>query len=204
MDTENSNQLKKQNKATIPMRRKDREMNKQFAHKVIDKAECGVVSMIDGNSPYGVPLSIVRSGDVLYFHSAKQGRKVDVLARNANVNIVFVGDKSVPDNYSPDELEEMNSDGSKAVKLISSVFTTEFESAIVTGVVKQVDDEDEKIVAMRLICEKYTPNKMKSFDTAIAAGLKRTNVYRVDIENISAKRKKYDSDGVEMKWGRME
>ena len=186
------------------MRRKDREMPAQFAHQVIDKAPYGVVSMIDGDKPYGVPLSIVRRDDVLYFHSAMQGRKVDVLTGNANVTIVFVGDKCVPENYSHDELEVMNSDASMAVKLISSVFTTEFESAIVTGVVHLVDDEAEKIAAMRLICEKYTPDKMTYFDTAIKAGLGRTNVYRVKIETISAKRKKYDDEGVEMKWGRME
>ena len=186
------------------MRRKDRQMPPNFAHQVIDKAQYGVVSMIDGENTYSVPLSIVRSGDVLYFHSAKQGRKVDVLAHNANVTVVFVGDKRVPENYSADELEEMNKDASMAVKLISSVFTTEFESAIITGVAKLVDNEEEKIAAMRLICEKYTPNKMEYFDTAITAGLNRTNVYKVEMESISAKRKKYDSDGVEMKYGRME
>ena len=90
------------------------------------------------------------------------------------------------------------------MKLISNVFTTEFESTIVTGVAKLVDDEDEKIGAMRLICEKYTPDKMQYFETAIVAGLNRTNVYRVKMETISAKRKKYDSEGVEMKYGRME
>ena len=186
------------------MRRKDRQMPLKFAHQVIDKAQYGVVSMIDKDKPYSVPLSIVRSGDLLYFHSAKQGRKVDVLANNANVTVVFVGDKCVPENYSPDELEEMNSDASMAVKLISNVFTTEFESTIVTGVAKLVDNEEEKIAAMRLICEKYTPDKMQYFDTAIAAGLGRTNVYKVEIETISAKRKKYDSKGVEMKYERVE
>ena len=186
------------------MRRKDRQMPQNFAHQVIDKAQYGVVSMIDKDKSYSVPLSIVRSGDLLYFHSAKQGRKVDVLANNANVTVVFVGDKCVPENYSPDELEEMNRDASMAVKLISNVFTTEFESTIVTGVAKLVDDEEEKIGAMRLICEKYTPDKMQYFETAIVAGLNRTNVYRVKMETISAKRKKYDSEGVEMKYGRME
>ena len=66
-----------------------------------------------------------------------------------------------------------------------------------TGVVVMVDEEDEKITAMRLICEKYTPDKMNYFDTAIDAGLGRTNVYRVEIESISAKRKKYDDEGAE-------
>ena len=186
------------------MRRKDRQMPVEFAHQVIDKAQYGVVSMMDeDNQPYGVPLSIVRRGNVLYFHSAKQGRKVEVLARNANVSIVFVGDKRVPENYSHDELEEMNSNAKKAVKLISSVFTTEYESAMVMGVAKLVDDEEEKIAAMRLICEKYTPSKMDYFDRAITAGLSRTNVYRVEMVEVWGKRKKYDEGGVEMKYGRM-
>ena len=56
---------------------------------------------------------------------------------------------------------------------------------------------------MRLVCEKYTPDKMEYFDMAIKAGLSRTNVYRVEIEAITSKRKKYDSSGKEMKWGRI-
>jgi|LSQX01.3.fsa_nt_gb nitroimidazol reductase NimA-like FMN-containing flavoprotein (pyridoxamine 5'-phosphate oxidase superfamily) len=186
------------------MRRKDREMDREFAIKIIDKAQYGVVSMVDGQEPYGLPLSVVRNGDVLYFHSAKEGRKVDVLANNPNISIVFVGDKNIPDNYSYDELEEMNNDPTKAIKFISSVFTTEFESAIVTGKVEKVENEEEKIKAMRTVCEKYTPDKMKYFQTAINAGLFRTNVYKIKIDNITSKRKKYDDKGVEMKWGRME
>lgn len=56
---------------------------------------------------------------------------------------------------------------------------------------------------MKLICEKYTPTKMDYFDLAIKAGLKRTNVYKIEIEEVKAKRKKYDINGEEMKWGRM-
>lgn len=186
------------------MRRKDREMDREFGIEIIDKSEYGVASMIDGTEPYGLPLSIVRIGDALYFHSAKEGRKVDILANNPTVSIVFVGEKRIPENYSTDELEEMNKDPSKAVQFISSVFTTEFESAIVTGAAEIVEDETEKIQAMRAVCEKYTPNKMKYFNTAIRAGLSRTNVYQVKIDELTSKRKKYDDAGVEMKWARIE
>ena len=64
--------------------------------------------------------------------------------------------------------------------------------------------KDEKIKAMKLICEKYTPNKMDYFNIAIEAGLNRVNVYKISIENLSGKRKKYDSDGKELKWMRHE
>lgn len=151
-------------------------MPQNFAHQVIDKAQYGVVSMIDKDKSYSVPLSIVRSGDLLYFHSAKQGRKVDVLANNANVTVVFVGDKCMPENYSPNELEQMNSDALMAVKLISNVFTTEFESTIVTGVAKLVDDEDEKIGAMFAPYLKKVPSDLTIHNVYIE---KKILIYRL-------------------------
>jgi len=187
------------------MRRKDREMNREFGLKVIDKANHGILSMVDKEGdPYGIPLSIVRNENTLYFHSAMDGKKVKIFKDNPYVSVVFVGQTRIPENYTKEELNEMTKDESKAVLFISSVFTTEFESAIVKGNVKLVDDENEKIKAMKLICEKYTPTKIEYFPIAIKTGLGRTNVYSIEIEEITAKRKKYDEDGKEMKWGRMD
>lgn len=186
------------------MRRKDREMDKEFGKRVIDKARYGIVSMVDEkNEPHGLPLSIVRDGDYLYFHSAKEGEKVEILRNRPEVSIAFVGDVNIPENYNKEELDEIAKDESKADLLISNVFTTEYESAIVKGVVKSIKDEEEKIKAMRLVCERYTPDKMRYFNMAIKAGLKRTNVYKIKIEEITAKRKKYDLHGKEMKSSRV-
>lgn len=56
------------------MRRKDREMSSEFGLKVIDKSRYGILSTVDEELPYGIPLSIVRDDNTLYFHSAKQGK----------------------------------------------------------------------------------------------------------------------------------
>ncbi len=187
------------------MRRKDRAMDREFGLRVIDNAAYGILSMIDEqNEPYGIPLSIARDGNTLYFHSAMDGKKVKSLLKNPRVNIAFVGEVKVPENYRHEELQEMAKDPSRAATLISNVFTTEFESVIVMGTVKRVDEESEKIEAMRFICKKYTPTKMAYFDMATESGLSRTNVYSIEIQEITAKRKKYDKSGEEMKWGRME
>ena len=187
------------------MRRKDREMSTDFGKEIIDKASYGILSMVDENcEPYGIPLSIVRDNDFLYFHSALEGRKVNILRTNSIVSIAFVGDVKIPENFTKKELDEMAQDKPKVSSLISSVFTTEFESVIVNGNVNLVEDEEEKIKAMKLICEKYTPSKMEYFNVAISSGLKLTNIYRINIINITAKRKKYDLNGKEMKFARME
>ena len=45
---------------------------------------------------------------------------------------------------------------------------------------------------------------MDDFYQAIARSLDRTAIWQVNIDTITGKRKKYDSAGVEMKFGRME
>lgn len=45
---------------------------------------------------------------------------------------------------------------------------------------------------------------MNYFPVPIKAGLKRTNVYYIEIEEITVKRKKYNVNGEELKWGRTE
>ena len=182
------------------MRRKDREMDKEFGLKVIDNARYGIVSMVnDDNKPHGIPLSLVRNENYLYFHSAKDGEKVNIFEKNNDVSVSFVGHVNVPGNYTKEELEEILKDESKVNLLASSVFTTEFESAIIKGKVKLVEDEEERVKGMSLICEKHTPTMMDYFNMAINPGLEKVNIYRIEIEEITAKRKKYDRNGEEMK-----
>lgn len=187
------------------MRRKDREMDREFGLKVIDKSKYGVVSVLDKNNlPYAMPLSIVRQGDMLYFHSATAGEKVDLFDLEPRVNVVFVGEVQVPDLYSKDEMQELSKDKKNAKIVVSTIYTTEFESAIVKGKISKIKDRNEKIQVLRLICEKYTPDKMILFDIGSEAGVDKVNIYAIGIEEITAKRKKFDSAGKEMKWMREE
>lgn len=165
------------------MRRKDREMSEAFAWNVTDKCEWAVLGITDAaGNPYCIPISIVREKGRVYFHSAQNGFKIDCLRNNENVCIACVGDTfRLPD-----------------------AFTTEFESAILRGKAVEVTDEKEKIHALRLLCERHTPTNMANFDDAVSRSLFRTAVWKIDIAEITGKRKKYDAEGKEMKFGRTE
>lgn len=164
------------------MRRKDREMSEEFALMVADKCEYAVISMIDNNNmPYCIPLTIARDGNSIYFHSAKDGFKIECLNKNNNVCIACIGDTKRAENE----------------------FTTEFESAIIKGQASEVIDETEKIHALYIICQRHTPLNMDNFDASIKRSLSRTSVWKVEISDITGKRKKYDTEGKEMKFGRM-
>ena len=73
------------------MRRKDREVTAiEGIEEILCKCKTCHVAMVDNGAPYVVPLSygykiIGESTLELFFHSALQGRKLDVLRSNNNV-----------------------------------------------------------------------------------------------------------------------
>lgn len=65
---------------------------RDFAYSVIDKARFGTMALMDETYTYSVPLSIARYENKLYFHSAKAGKKTELLENEPLVCISFVGD----------------------------------------------------------------------------------------------------------------
>jgi len=168
------------------MRRKDREMSKDFAYSVIDRADFGTLATVnEDGTPYCVPLSIARKDNRLYFHAAREGHKLENLQRNPSVCLSFACGINVP-----------------SVEI--DTFTTEYESAIVFGKAAVVEDDDERLFGLRLISERFSPGCMPFFEETAKRGLPAAVIVRVDIEDISGKRLKYDKEGKEMKWGRTE
>lgn len=151
------------------MRRKERREDENFAFEVLDKADFAVLSMIDADGlPYCLPISAVRIGERLYFHSAMNGRKAEAMSNDPNVCITA------------------------AVDVVSAEdkFTTYFKSAVVRGKAVKVTDDEEKITVLKAICERFTPSNMPDFPNAIKMSLPRTAVWRIDIENATGKQKK--------------
>ena len=68
-----------------------------------------------------------------------------------------------------------------------------------------VTDRDEQVRAMRAICERFLPEHMDAFEASIERSLHRTVVVRITLSDLpTGKRKQYDKNGNEMKYGRME
>lgn len=185
-----------------PMRRQDREMPSDFAYYVIDKASFGTLAILDHPYPYSLPLSIARVGKTLYFHSANEGKKVTLLNDGQKVCISFVGEVSVPNLYSDQEIKDIESNPNEWSKLARTVFTTQFESAIIYGTIRKVNNPKELRKGLRAIARKFVINRYPLVDKAIDTALDRVLVYAIDINHLTGKRKKYDSEGIEMKDGR--
>jgi len=148
------------------MRRKDRERDRNFALKVIDRCDYGVVAF-QGEEPYCLPLSLVRVGEELYFHCAMEGKKLDRLRRDARVCVTFVG----------------------ANQAAKDEFTTYYQCAIVLGTASEVTQDEEKISALRALCQRMTPENIEHFEADVARSLHRTGVWKIHINQITGKEK---------------
>lgn len=153
-------------------------MSAEEALEVFDKAPYITVSMTrpDG-TPYGLPLSLARKDkEIFYFHCAFEGEKLECIEHNPIVSISAVS------RCTPKFEEEKQN------------FTEYYKSAVAVAHAEKVDDREEKIAALRLICQRFLPKYMEHFDDAIKRSLDRTCVVRVTLtEPPVGKRKGYDN-----------
>lgn len=148
-----------------PMRKASRQKDAAWALEVFDKAPYVTISMTrpDG-TPYGLPLSVVRKDEsTFYFHCATEGEKLDCIRHNP---IVWL---SAVSRCTPKYEEEKNN------------FTEHYHSATALGRAEYVTDDDEKIEALRLICQRFLPNFMQHFDDAVKRSLVQTGVVRITL-----------------------
>lgn len=148
------------------MRRKDRERDRDFALSVVDGCSYAVLATVnEDNTPYCIPVSIVRDGESLYFHCAREGQKTENMRRRPDVCLTCVGQMSLP----------------------KGKFTVGYDSAVVYGLAEEVSDEEERIRAMRLLCSRYVPGDMADFDSYMQKNGARAAVWKISIDRITGK-----------------
>lgn len=148
------------------MRRADKEItDRNLIDSIIHKAPVCRIALYDGAMPYIVPLSFGYDGRHIYFHSAQEGRKIDILRRNPRLCFQLESDCAVL----------------PAEKACS--FTMQYRSVIGYGTACFLEDVEEKNAAVRVIMSQYTD---KTF-TFTENDLVKITVIRVDVEQITAK-----------------
>lgn len=156
------------------MRKAARQKDEEWALNVFDRAPFVTMSMIrpDG-TPYGLPLSLIRSNRrTFYFHCADEGDKLDCIRANPVVSL------SAVNRCTPKfETEKKN-------------FTMYYDSAIALGEAEIVTDNSEKIMALRLLCQRFLPKHMENFDEAIKRSLERTVVVKITLTEPSVGKSK--------------
>ena len=150
------------------MRRKDKEIkNKKEIEQIFKESHVCRLGMFDGKIPYIVPMNFGYRDNILYFHSALAGRKIDIIKIN------------------PDICFEIDIPGETISSEKACSWSMSYRSIIGDGKVVIVSDEDEKAEALNIIMGHYSGNTDWDINRKM---LNNTLVFKVLINNMSAKK----------------
>lgn len=119
------------------MRRKEKSMTPREAEELLRRASVGRLGLSLDDNPYVVPVNYVYHEGNIYFHSAREGQKVDYLTKNSKACF------EVDEFLGLKEAERPCEYGAR------------YRSVIVYGRVRIVDDRDEKMEALEMLVRKY-------------------------------------------------
>ena len=153
------------------MRKKEYEITDQkIIDEIISRSTYCHLALSDKNMPYVIPLNFGRKGNSIYFHSAPEGRKIDIIKKNNNVCLMFEVD------------QEIENKGKEACK-----WSTKYRSVLGFGKAYLVEDDTEKLEGLKILMTQY-------YDGEIELNKKSTDnclIIRVDIDSFSGKSSGY-------------
>jgi uncharacterized protein len=151
------------------MRRKDKEITDRNAiDGIIHQCKVCRLALCERGQPYVVPLNFGYDGSDLYFHSANDGKKMDILRQNNRVGFEF------------DILHEI------VTAETPCKWGARFESVVGTGIAEFIESKQGKSKALECILGQYGGSFKEFRDSALAS----VSVFRVKIVTITGKGKK--------------
>lgn len=84
------------------MRRSKQQLPREVAVEILERNTSGVLALSgDEGYPYAVPMSYVYAEGKIYFHSAKNGHKIDAIQRNEKASFCVIDqDQIIPEKYT--------------------------------------------------------------------------------------------------------
>jgi nitroimidazol reductase NimA-like FMN-containing flavoprotein (pyridoxamine 5'-phosphate oxidase superfamily) len=154
------------------MRRKDKEVTDiENIELIINSSDVCRVAFADNNMPYIVTMNFGYSASpdqCLYFHSATEGRKLEMIKRNNHVCF------------------EMDTDHKLYSALKACDWGMKFKSVVGYGNIHILSERDDKIRGLNCIMSHYSEGSVFEYDEKM---LEKTLVIRLDIKEMTGKKR---------------
>ena len=148
------------------MRRSEKEITDESGIEAIINASLVCrLALSDGDKPYIVALSFGYQNRTLYFHSALEGKKIDIIKINNRICFEF----------------DINTEIIEAEKACK--WGIKYQSVIGFGKAVLVENIEEKQKALNIIISQYSDQNFQSPDKAI----KKTEIIKIKIEKMTGK-----------------
>ena len=148
------------------LRQKEKKMGHAEVKALLEATKVGRLALSVNDEPYVVPVIFVYFNAKIFFHCAREGKKIDYLSANARVC------------FEVDEFLEVK----PADTPCKSTLT--YRSVIAYGTAAFVDDVGEREAVLMRLMEKYGTPGHAPFDTKM---LERTLIVAINVEWLTGK-----------------
>lgn len=156
------------------MRRKDREITDiNEIQDIFAKALVCRVSFSYNDTTYIVPMNfgyVLNDRNELYFHCAREGKKIDYLKKNNYVCF------------------EIDTDHELVIGSDACDYSMKYRSVIGWGYINIIDDDDQKIIGLNHILSRYSSDTRFSYQKS---NLDRILVLKLEISEMTGKKHLY-------------
>ncbi len=149
------------------MRRSEKEIkDRAEIDSLLQKAMVLRLGLSNNDIPYVIPLNYGYDGRYIYFHSAKEGKKLDIISRNNRVSFEVDGGHELVKSGLPCQ------------------WSWKYWSLIGSGRAFIIEDIREKKKALKTVVSHYGESDYEFTDEDTA----RVAAVRIEIENITGKK----------------
>lgn len=134
--------------------------------ELIKKCQICRIALSKDDKPYLIPISFGYDGKKIYFHTAMEGKKIDIIEFNNNVCFEFENNVQLnPNNRNPCK------------------WSFSYETVIGEGIIEEIKETNNKINALNIIMQHYS-DKLWQFQQK---SLNSVRVWSIKIKNINYK-----------------
>lgn len=144
--------------------------------KFLLRARTGVLGMVDGISPYAVPVNYIWHSGSIYFHGMGSGKKENILSQNPLVCFTIYEEHGTVTDPMPCHAD------------------TAYMSVMIFGKAEKVTDSEEATMALQKLLDKYMPEYYSHPLTSTLIEKYRSSldgnavsVYRLAMQEMTAK-----------------
>ncbi len=151
------------------IRRNKQKLSTEATVDILINGRFGVLGVSgDDGYPYTVPVSYLYENGKIFFHSAREGHKLDGIKQNEKVSFCVVDREQV----------------------VPEKFANLYRSAIIFGKAKIVADDATRQHALELFVRKYSPGYETEGAAEIAREWNKVCVVEIAIEHMAGKQAK--------------
>ena len=150
------------------MRKREKEIKeKHVIESIMKRASICRIGLSGNDVPYVVPLNFGYRDNCLYFHSAKEGKKIDMMRKNNAVCFEIDVDTELMQAEDPCK------------------WSMKYSSVIGFGRAFLLEDPEEKRQALNIIMDHYSGESSREYPEKALA---RVAIIKVEIDSMTGKR----------------